>query len=320
MVTGKARERIDLNNRITIEVHSASFRTTRGYSIVAALCDEICFWATNEFSSEPDTEVLNALRPGMSNVPGSMLLCASSPYARRGALWNIYKKHFAKEGDPVLVWQAATKTMNRRIPQRVVDAAMEEDPAHAQAEFYAQWRSDLEAFIDRDTVEACIPERGLKERPPEAGIIYTAGCDMSGGSADSAALTICHYDKSRDVVVIDCTRERKGPHSPESAAEEFSTVLKSYNTHKVFGDHYGGQYPIEQYAKFNITYEPSDKTKSAAYVDFLPLLNSCRVELLDDERTDRPRRSTHRRRACGADRRRSTWLTSFQSEAAMLGL
>src|SRR3974377_117547 len=33
------------------------------------------------------------------------LLGASSPYARRGALWDAFRKHFAKDNDPVLVWK-----------------------------------------------------------------------------------------------------------------------------------------------------------------------------------------------------------------------
>ena len=70
-----------------IEIMAASFRRTRGYAIAAALCDEIAFWPTED-AAEPDVEVLDALRPGMATIPGAMLLCASSPYARRGALWD----------------------------------------------------------------------------------------------------------------------------------------------------------------------------------------------------------------------------------------
>jgi hypothetical protein len=45
-------------------------------------CDELAFWPSEE-SANPDYEVLDAIRPGMATVPGAMLLCASSPYARR---------------------------------------------------------------------------------------------------------------------------------------------------------------------------------------------------------------------------------------------
>jgi hypothetical protein len=87
------RESITLKHRIIIEVHTASFRTTRGYTIVAALCDEIAYWPTDESASEPDVEVIAAVKPAMATVPGALLLCASSPHARRGALWDAHRKH-----------------------------------------------------------------------------------------------------------------------------------------------------------------------------------------------------------------------------------
>ena len=56
LIEAETRETIELRNRITIEIHTASFRTTRGYTIVAALLDELAYWATDEASAEPDTE------------------------------------------------------------------------------------------------------------------------------------------------------------------------------------------------------------------------------------------------------------------------
>ena len=68
------------------QIGTASFRTTRGYSFAAVLCDEIAFWRQDETSANPDVEILRALRPGMASIPGSVLLMASSPYAKRGEL------------------------------------------------------------------------------------------------------------------------------------------------------------------------------------------------------------------------------------------
>jgi hypothetical protein len=76
-------EEIDLSNAITIEIQTANFRSVRGYTLIAALCDEIGFWRSDE-SASPDSEILHAIRPAMSTIPGAMLLCASSPYAKRG--------------------------------------------------------------------------------------------------------------------------------------------------------------------------------------------------------------------------------------------
>ena len=102
-------------DRVVIEIRAASYRTTRGYTVVAALLDELAFWPTDEGSSEPDVEVINAVRPGMATVPGAMLLCASSPYARKGALFDAHRRHHGKDGDPVLVWHAPTRVCRGKI-------------------------------------------------------------------------------------------------------------------------------------------------------------------------------------------------------------
>ena len=49
---------VSLNNRITIEVHACSFRTVRGYTIVAALLDELAFRRSDEDSSNPQVDVV----------------------------------------------------------------------------------------------------------------------------------------------------------------------------------------------------------------------------------------------------------------------
>ena len=48
LIEAETRESVSLRNRIVIEVHTASFRSTRGYTIIAALLDEIAYWPTDE--------------------------------------------------------------------------------------------------------------------------------------------------------------------------------------------------------------------------------------------------------------------------------
>ena len=84
----------------------------------------------------------------MVTIPNAMLLCASSPWGRRGAMWDSYRKHFGREGS-ILVWQAATLAMNPTVPKRVVDEALESDQAWAAAEYLAEFRSDLQGFVSK---------------------------------------------------------------------------------------------------------------------------------------------------------------------------
>jgi hypothetical protein len=71
-------------------------------------------------------------------------------------LWDAHRKHFGKEGDPILVWQAATRDMNSSVPRSFIDAHMADDPARAQAEYLAQFRTDVEGFVPPKIVEACV--------------------------------------------------------------------------------------------------------------------------------------------------------------------
>ena len=282
LVEREGRDAFDLSDGVTIEIATASFRSVRGYTLVAALLDEIAFFPTDD-AAEPDYEIIDALRPGMATLPGAMLLCASSPYARRGALWDAHRKHFGRDGDAVLVWRAATRTMNPTVSQRVIDDAMERDPASAAAEYLAEFRSDIEGFVNREVVEACVAP-GMYERPPQPGLRYAAFVDPSGGSGDSFSLAIAHRDRHADRVVLDCLREAKPPFSPEAVVDEFAGVLKSYAVTRVQGDRYGGEFPRELFRRRHISYDTATKPKSDLYRELLPLINSGRCELLDHQK------------------------------------
>jgi hypothetical protein len=280
LVERKTSDGIDLSNGVTIEILTASFRTVRGYTLVAALLDELAFWPTSEESANPDSEIIAAIRPAMATVPGAMLLCASSPYARRGALWDAYRRHFGRADSPVLVWKAATRTMNPLVPESVITVAYEDDPASAAAEYGAEFRVDVETFIAREVVEAAIVP-GRHELPPLKGIFYNGFVDPSGGSADSMTLAICHEDQATKRVIVDAVRERRPPFSPDNVVTEFAQLLKSYKIYKVTGDRYAGEWPRERFRLHGVEYLVADKSKSDTYRDVLATLNSGRAELLD---------------------------------------
>jgi hypothetical protein len=299
LIDNETRESIALRNRVVIEIHTASFKSVRGYTLVSALIDELAYFPVDENASDPDVEIINAIRPALATVPGAMLLCASSPHARRGALWTAYQRHFGHDADPVLVWQASTRDMNAGVPQSYIDQHMAEDPARAQAEYLALFRSDLEAFVNRQAVEACIT-RGVFERPPTPNATYSAFCDPSGGSgSDSMTLAIGHMDHGKQTVVVDLLRERKPPFSPEHVVEEFSKVLKTYRLSKVIGDKFAGGFPPEQFRRFSIIFDQAAKPRSELYIDLLPLINSGRIYLIDNARLINQLTSLERRTSRG---------------------
>jgi hypothetical protein len=285
---------ITLANRVIIEIQTASFRATRGYSFAAVLADETAFWRDLE-SANPDVEIFRALRPGMSSIPGAILLNASSPYRRAGVLWTTYQRHFGKDGARVLVWKADTATMNPKIDPAIIAEAYEDDPESAASEYGAEFRTDIADFIGRAVVEACI-EAGCHERPParSAGRRYSAFIDAAGGSGtDSMTLAIGHSEDG--IPVLDALRERKPPFSPDDVVMEFVGLMKSYGVIKAESDKWGGDWVGEAFRKQGITVEPCAKPKSDIYREVLPLLNAHQCSLLDH-----PRLVTQ---LCGLERR-----------------
>jgi hypothetical protein len=223
---------------------------------------------------------VNALRPAMATVPGAVLLGISSPYARRGVLWDMYRRYYGQDGD-ILVWQAATRTMNPSVPEYLVARALEEDESAARAEWLGEFRRDLEAFVSREVLDACtVP--GRHELLPTSGVTYVGFLDPSGGSVDAFTMAIAHLEDDR--VVLDCVRERRQPFSPGEVVTDYATTLKRYGITAVSGDKYAGEWPVEALAKAGVHYAQCAAPKSDLYRELLPLLNGHRVELLDHPR------------------------------------
>lgn len=276
------QERIDLINGISIEISTASFKSVRGYTLIACLADEIAFWDTGDGAANPDTEVLAAIRPAMTTTrPDAMLLCASSPHARKGALFDAYQRYFAKDDAPVLVWKASTRTMNPSVPQSEVDEAYERDAAKASAEYGAEFRDDVETFVNREKVEACVV-KDRTELLPTPGITYVAGTDPSGGSSDSMTFAIAHREGDR--AVLDHVEEWIPPFSPEQVVQSICDTCRRYGVNTVTGDRYAGLWPRERFQVHGVTYQVASLSRSDAYLTLLPAINSGRVELLDQPR------------------------------------
>ena len=286
MVAKSTAEGLELTNGLAIEITTNDLRSSRGRTVVCACFDEVSFWSS-ENTANPDQDVYNAVKPAMATIPGAMLIGISSPYARRGLLWNKHKKHYGKPGN-VLVVQAPTWRMNPTVPRDgdFLTEQFKDDPASAAAEYGAEFRKDVEAFVSIEVVEACV-EPGIYERAPITGVSYAAFVDPSGGSQDSMTLAISHQegDQTDGLTVIDAVREVKPPFSPEGVVAEFCDLLRLYGITRVTGDRYAGEWPREQFRKHGVAYDISERSRSDLYREMLPILNSGRAVLLDDDKT-----------------------------------
>lgn len=273
---------VELAGSVEVEIVTASLGAARSRTIIATLLDEIAFWRPDETCANPDSEIIRSLRPAMLTIPNSMQIAASSRYARKGVLWDAYSNHYGKPDGP-LVWSASTVTMHPSVNREDLEAERAKDPVAFESEYGEEFRSDVAAFVPREVVEAAVIH-GLFERPRVATFRYFGFVDPAGGTgSDSMTMAIAHREEPGRGV-LDVIREVQPPFNPDSVAAEFADTLKSYGIGRIRGDHYGGEWVRVQFRKNGVEYETSEDAKSRIYQGWLPMLNSGRCELLDNQR------------------------------------
>jgi hypothetical protein len=195
-------------------------------------------------------------------------------------LWCVIGRRGGKSR--AVAAHANSREMNPTLRQPDIDREMARDPAAGPAEYYAEFRTDISAFVSQEVIEGCVA-RGVFELPPAADVSYLGFVDPSGGASDAMSLAIAH--RVGDMVVLDAAREIQPPFNPDVATTtEFSTLLKAYGVAKVIGDRYAGEWVREPFRRHGIDYQLSEISNSDIYRDALPLLNAGRAQLLDVKR------------------------------------
>ncbi len=288
-VEREVAEGVELTNRINIEVHTASYRTVRGYTIVTAIFEESAFWRIE--GANPDHQIYSAVRPGMNTIPDAMLISISTPYSCQGLLYEAHKEYFGKEDDEVLVWQAASTVMNPTLSEKEISKQREKDPSAARAEFDALFREDIEAFLPLEVIEKVIIPRRI-ELPYVEKFSYQGFFDAAAGGADFFTLSVGHKEGER--IIQDQLKARKG--DPYEIVKDFSDLLKKYHCNKLKGDKYAGSWVSTAFEKEGISYESSELNKSELYLESLPYISAGMVELIDNRDLIRELRLLERRR------------------------
>ena len=280
MVVKETANSIELNNGAVIQVLTASFRALRGRTFKAVVCDEVAYWMLE--GANPAAEIIAAATPGLLTLDG-LLIKITSPYMEEGPVFDDFNNHFGVDGSRTLVVRAASRVMNSTLPQDVIDDALREDYEKAAAEYLAQWRSDLKAFLDQAKVNEALRDRDLDrpcsphERP------YRAFVDFSGGRKDSAALAISHMEPDSEEVIVDAVRRWQPPFSPEAVVREMAELLSQYRLTSCVGDDYAAEVLRELFTNAGVAYERSDDSASEIYLSVLPLFNTGRIAAPDNK-------------------------------------
>jgi hypothetical protein len=296
MIVRQASDEIELSNGIVIKVATSDFRGVRGSTCVCVICDEVAYWNFDSDSANPDTEVLRAVRPAMATIPNAKLILISTGYAMAEALYDLHRQHYGKNDSRVLIWQAATRTMNPNISQEFVDEQIELDPEAGRSEWGGLFREDISQAFPFELIQSCIVP-GRVELPRMANVAYRSFDDPMGGRGDSWAKCIAH--REGDKVVIDLVRAWPPSVGVHDIAKESAEIGKLYGCKSTVGDNYAGDWPREAFLEHGVSYERCELSKSDLYLAAIPLMSSRRVELLNNDRMVKEFRRLERKRGRG---------------------
>jgi hypothetical protein len=301
-VTAANQFEITLRNGIVIAVHSNSFRTVRGRTLVAAIFEEIAYWR-DESSANPDVETYRAVLPSLATTNG-MLIGISTPYRKLGLLFQKHRDHFGQSDDDVLVLQGPSQTFNPNLDEATLAAQRAADPTAASAEWDAEFRADLAAFLDDALIDGAVEHGRPLELSPRSGYAhYVAFTDPAGGvGADAYTIAIGHKERGakeqQETFVIDALRGTSGKFDPVEVTRQYATLLKDYRINTVTGDAYAAEWVAGAWRAAGCVYVRSPLAKSQTYLETIPLFTRGLVRLPDHSKLVRElrllERQTHR--------------------------
>ncbi|MBA3891170.1 MAG: hypothetical protein H0X64_11645 [Gemmatimonadaceae bacterium] len=272
---------------------------SRGLEVDEVVLDELAhFLSTDGYPR--DREVWRALLPTLG-MTGGKLIALSSPHQASGLLYELHQTHYGNAASDLLFWKASSVTMNPRLSASFVQHLRDVDPESAEAEIDAEFLQRTTTLFDPGVLEACV-DPGVTQRPPMAGVDYAAFCDAASGTGKDAFTAAIAHHEPPGVSVLDALLVVRPPFSPATAIELVCGLLREYRCTAVTGDRYAPGFVAEAFARQGLMYRPSDRDRSALYVEVLPRANAGQVRLLDHPQLLKELRGLERHRGATKDR------------------
>lgn len=223
--------------------------TMRSRWLVGFVLDEVALFGAEATGAAVNAEEL--LRAGETRlVPRAQGWLISSPFGPSGLLYELWREHFGKPGE-VLVVHAPTRAMNPSFPEKKVDAVRRRDADTAAREYDAAWLDATTALLDGRQLDAAT-RKAPAQRPPVAGVRYVAAGDAAT-RGNAWTLVVGHAERAAPVVVDGVRLEqplrvvvdgawqwigsKSAPLSPATVLEEQAAILRPYGTRTIFQDH-----------------------------------------------------------------------------------
>ena len=186
----------------------------------------------------------------------------------------------------ILFLQGPSELLNPTLDKGVIEAAFDDDPESARAEWGGLFRQDVSAYLDDDAIEQALSP-GEKSRSRMQDVAYVGFVDPAGGVSGGDAMTCAvGHQGERGRCYIDQLLAIDPPFDTETAVERCAMALKSFGITHAVADRYAGLWPAQSFQRHGIMLIPSELDKSAIYREVAPLFVSRMVSLVDDARLE----------------------------------
>lgn len=301
LIVSRTADSLTLHHGVTISILPCRPAALRGLRCRFVVLDEIAHFRSSE-NLPLDRDTWRAALPSLLTTKGR-LLALSSPWAASGLAFDLHRAHYGRDESPVLVWQSPGTVLHPALDAGFMAHLREIDPDSARAELDAEFLTNVAALLDDAVIEAAV-DPGVLVRPPEPGRVYLGFVDVATGSksgGDAAALAIAHAERD-GLAALDAVQAWRPPFNPATVAHEMAALCAAYRVRTVTGDRFAQGFSDELFRQAGLTSRPSDRDKSAIYLDFAALLNAGQVRLLDVPEVLRQARGLERRRGATKDR------------------
>lgn len=279
MISNVTQEVITLTNGVEIVVYPCSVGKVRGVSLICFVGDECAHWKVE--GRDVDVDVLDSARPGL-DFDYSKLVKISTPYMMKGEIYADYKEFYGKVNTDCLVFQGDTLLFNPTYSEKKLARLKKRKPLTYRTEHEAHFRTDLSAMYDPAMIDKAVNHDRPLEIPYREGVDAVAFVDVAGGGGkDSYSIAIGHLENEK--VIIDLVRSRAPKFNPDELTARYCDLVKLYRISLVVGDKFSGDWASNSWAKHDVEYERSEKTKSELYLEAESPFNTERVDLPDKE-------------------------------------
>ena len=231
--------------------------------------------------ANPDVEILNAVEPGLATTGGPLIL-ASSPHARRGVLWEVFKRHYGAGGDPHSRGSRCEPDAQSVLATTRCRSCVREGPRprHSGVSRASSARMSR-ASSALEVVEGCVGD--YREHAPARGTLYRAFVDPASGSG--GRYDVGDRAQGQPEISSSSMRSvRRGPILSPTAVVDDLPLCSSPTRHQSDWRPLRRRVREGAFRKHGISYESCKQPKSDLYRDLLPLLNSGRITLPRNDR------------------------------------